>query len=251
MATQAGQLFRALPIEPALETDPRLSPGFQLELLPDIGSPNHLPGITRRLGGMDDDRARRTLPGSAGVFIVPAAVGQFTFTSEQLRVPVGIVVEHQQDLAFQVGAFEIVPVLLGRLDAVTDKNHLGVRYRNVGLLDSGHDHVLIRVSEAGGRAVCRGEAQVRGVADRQAYDIHCLFVRVPFKQGCETHLRQAAGQEFPGFPVALAAGPAALELVAGDDTHIAQKVRGLDGLFCRIKAGREMEHDRIRMVRFS
>ena len=77
---------------------------------------------------MNNDSANRTLPCCALVFVVPAPVPKPGFAGKQVRVPVRVIVHYHQDLAFEVLAFEIVPVVLGRLNPVSDKDYLCVGY---------------------------------------------------------------------------------------------------------------------------
>ena len=111
---------------PALELDARLALGGQLELLAAPGGLHHLPRIAGRRRGVHDDHAGRAMARGAFVLVGPAAVVQARLAREQLRIPVRIVVEHHQDLALDVHALEVVPLVLGRLDAVADEHQLGV-----------------------------------------------------------------------------------------------------------------------------
>ena len=68
----------------------------------------------------------RAMARGAFVLVGPAAVVEARLAGEQLRIPVRIVVEHDQDLALQVDALEVVPLVLGRFDAVADEHEAGV-----------------------------------------------------------------------------------------------------------------------------
>src|SRR4029078_11713002 len=87
--------------------------------------------------GVDDDRARRALPRRALVLVGPAAVVEPPLAGEEGVVPVGGAVEHEQYLALQVLALEVVPLELGRLDAVADEDDLGVLDSRARLLPAG------------------------------------------------------------------------------------------------------------------
>ncbi len=111
---------------PGLHLQARLAAGGQLELLPAPGALHHLPGVAGRGRGVDDDRAGRSLARGALVFIVPAAVVEAPLAGEQVRVPVRVVVHHDQDLALEVHALEVVPLEFRGLHAVADEYQLGV-----------------------------------------------------------------------------------------------------------------------------
>ena len=111
---------------PALELDARLALRRQLELLAAPRGLHHLPRIARRRRGVHDDDARRALARGALVLVDPAAVVEARLAREQLRIPVRVVVQHQEHLAFHVGALEVVPLVLGGLDAVADEHDFGV-----------------------------------------------------------------------------------------------------------------------------
>src|SRR6185437_17155883 len=90
----------------------RLAAGGQLELLAAPGALHHLPRVTGRGRGMDDDRAGRSLARGALIFIVPAPVVEATLTGEQVRVPVRVIVHDEEHLALEVHALEVVPLEL-------------------------------------------------------------------------------------------------------------------------------------------
>src|SRR6185369_16925848 len=60
------------------------------------------------------------------VLVRPAPVVEAALAGEQLRIPIRIVVEHQQSLAAHVDAFEVVPAILRGFDAVADEDDLTV-----------------------------------------------------------------------------------------------------------------------------
>ncbi len=121
---------------PAGHLDARLVTGRQLELLAGPGGLHDLPGIAGRRGGVDDDGPGRALPGRALVLVGPAAVVEPAVAFEELGIPVRIVVEHDQDLALEVHPLEVVPLVLGSLDAVAHEDQLGVLENRAGLLDA-------------------------------------------------------------------------------------------------------------------
>ena len=137
---------------PAAELDAGLAGGRQLELLAAPGGLHHLPGIAGRGGRVDDDRPRRALARGALVLVGPAAVVEPAVAGEELRIPVGIVVEHHQDLALEVHALEVVPLVLGRLDAVADEDQLGVLEAGGRLLHAAGADVVVPPLQVDGLA---------------------------------------------------------------------------------------------------
>ncbi len=107
---------------PALDLDRRFPGRRQAELLAPPGALHDLPRITGRGRRVNDDRARRALARRALILVHPAPVVEPALASEQLRIPVGIVVEHHQDLALEIHSLEVVPAVLGSLDAVADEH---------------------------------------------------------------------------------------------------------------------------------
>ena len=83
---------------------------------------------------MDDDRARRTLPGRLLELVGPAAVVGHRIAAEDGRVLGGetrVVDQHDHRLAGRVDPFVVVPAVLRRDDAVAYEDHLGVGDRLV------------------------------------------------------------------------------------------------------------------------
>ena len=74
---------------------------------------------------MEDDRPHGAVACGLLVLVGPATVVETARAREEGGVPVGIVVEHEQDLAPHVLALEIVPVLLRGLDPVSHEHDLG------------------------------------------------------------------------------------------------------------------------------
>ncbi len=126
VAVRPEQPARRLLGDPALDLRVRLAARRQLELLAAPARLHGVPRITGRRRRVNDDRAAAPCRRRALVLVDPAPVEQTLGAGEQLRIPVGIVVQHQQHLAAHVDALEVVPVVLGRLDAVADEHDLRV-----------------------------------------------------------------------------------------------------------------------------
>jgi hypothetical protein len=162
---------------------------------------------------VDDDGSGGTLTSSADVFVVPAAVVETSVALEQVRVPIGIVVQHQQDLALQISSLVVVPVVFGGLDPVADKHHLGIFYLRALRLDTTGSDVLVpdlylQLAVCGDKAP--GLRQLAGDADE-------LERLLPGTIGCprlQTQRLHAVGQIGSRLFVTRAGRAPSFELVA-------------------------------------
>jgi len=75
---------------------------------------------------VDDDCADRAFPCRRRILVIPSTVVEPGVASEQLGVPIWIVVHDQEDLAAQVLVLEIVPRIFGCIDSITDKDDFRV-----------------------------------------------------------------------------------------------------------------------------
>ena len=86
--------------------------------------------IAGHLRLVDEDGADRAFARGFFVLVDPAAVVGERLAGEKFRIVRGrLVDQHEQDFAFDVDAFVVVPVVFGRLDAVADVDDLGVDVR--------------------------------------------------------------------------------------------------------------------------
>ena len=83
---------------------------------------------------MNDDRCRRAEPCGHLVLVGPASVIEPALAFEQVRIPVGVVVQHDEYLARHVLALVVVPVVLRRPDAVADENQFRIGQRRIPAL---------------------------------------------------------------------------------------------------------------------
>src|SRR5699024_7390319 len=90
---------------------------------------NHFPGISCRIGFMDDNSCFGALASSFFVFVGPAAIVGHSISGEQagiLRSKAGIVNQHNNGFSFYVQVFIIIPAVLRSYDAVSYKYELTV-----------------------------------------------------------------------------------------------------------------------------
>ena len=195
-------------------------PGFQRqpaetrqhELLPGPRRLDDVEAVAGRGSGVDHDRTHGAGAGSAFVLVGPATVVQPFGALEEFGVPVGVVVEHQQDLAVEVGAFEVVPVFLGCRDAVADEDDLGRLDRNGFFDHSGRADVVVpelQVELSVGSPDRPGPGHLGG----EPHQLDWLFPAARAVSGLEAVALELLGDEGSRRAVALAGRAAALERV--------------------------------------
>ncbi len=216
LAGELDEAARGVLGEPAADLDARLPLGRQLELLAAPGGLHHLEGVAGGGRGVDDDRRRRALARRALVLVGPAAVVEAAVAGEQVVVPVRVVVEHEQDLALEVHALEVVPLELGRLDAVTDEDHLGILDGGLALGDAGGGYELLAALEgdalAGAVAEGPGGRRVRVDADH----LEVLHPAAAGSRRLEADLLHLLHEVLAGLGIRLGARAAPLEGVAAE-----------------------------------
>lgn len=124
------QLDRAVALDPAFQQGVRLARlvADDVEQRGGVRVLHRRPAVGGRRGLMDHQEADR--PAARGLFVLvgPAAVIGHRLAAEVALagLEVGIVDQHEGDLALQVDALEVVPVTLGRGHAIADEDDRGV-----------------------------------------------------------------------------------------------------------------------------
>ena len=142
-------------------------------------------GVAGRRGLVDDEHGRRAQFRRLLVLVGPAAVVGHGLAAEGLRIErVGIgrvghrrvVDQHQERLALDVQALEVVPLIFRRLHAVADKDDLGVLHRDrIGDVLAEGDDLVVRLERL--RAPALLHDQRRDVGGREADERHLLHPR--------------------------------------------------------------------------
>src|SRR5690606_1894102 len=96
---------------------------------------------------VDNDRTGGSLASSTQVFVIPAPVPETCFAGKEVRVPGRIVVQNDEHLTLQVLSLEIVPLVFGSLDSVTDKHQFGILDLRLFLLYSAGGDELVPLLE--------------------------------------------------------------------------------------------------------
>src|SRR5713226_961183 len=112
-----------------------------------IRSPHHAPRVARRLTSVLQDRADRAAACGFLVFVSPSPFVSERAAAEKVWFFFGsgwIIDQHHQNLAAIIfrRPFVVVPPLLRRVNAVADKNQLGI-YRNVFGLRASEGHEIV------------------------------------------------------------------------------------------------------------
>src|SRR5262249_62115067 len=130
-------------VPPSSSRDSRHAFVGRAESLPGPRGLPALPWVPSRGGGVNDDRPRRAGFRGTLVFVIPSPVPEPGLPREEIWIPVGIVVHHQEHFAFEVRSLVVVPLVLGRDDSVADENDLGIFQSTLRvLLASGGNEVL-------------------------------------------------------------------------------------------------------------
>src|SRR5581483_6228231 len=126
---------------------------------------------------MNKDRADRTFPGRFFVFVSPAAIVSQSRAVEELRIIGGrrLVDEHEQNLAFDIDALVVVPVVFGSVDSIADKNNRRVHICLRLLLLVVRDVIIERL-EIGALAIGRDQRKRSRRQWSDTYHWHLLHV---------------------------------------------------------------------------
>ena len=123
----AEQVHRHIALNPALHRHPlgrRIgTQDVELRHAPGVG--DRRPAVRGRRRLVHDQHARRPVLGGLLVLVGPAAVIGHGLAAEGVQrrlLEIGVIDQDDQDLAAQVLVLEVVPVPLGRIDAVADED---------------------------------------------------------------------------------------------------------------------------------
>src|SRR5262249_42037434 len=150
--------------------------------------------------------------------VCPAPVVQAAFTGEESGIPVGIVVEHQQYLPAQIRALEIVPLILGRLNAIPDEDDFRSFDARLLLIDAaGSDEVGVVVERNASIVAHEGPLIRRAAGD--ADERKRLFPHAWAGARLQADELHRAGNVETRERVALGSGSAAGESIVGEKSN--------------------------------
>ena len=189
---------------------------------------------------MDQDRADGALAGRFFVFVHPATViGEGSAGKEFGIVGGRLVDQHEQDFAFEVGTFVVVPVVFGGFDAVAHVNDVGIDIR-FGLLSLIVGYVLVERLEVE-RLPAGGDQREASVgAGREADHGDFLHIGAVFAGGLQAIERELGGNVFGGQVAATLAGAASFEKIVGKEAGLLLDVFRADVLHSVDGGGREV-----------
>src|SRR5262249_1330927 len=152
--------------------------GRQLEFLAAPARLHHLPRITGRRRGVDDDDAGRALACRLRILVIPAAVVEPRLAGEEIRVVRRAIVHDHQDLPEHVHILEVVPFLLWRDDAVAHEHDLRIVEARRFLLRPRRDHAVVaRLHDERGAAAAWANGRRGGGLALDADDVELLIPR--------------------------------------------------------------------------
>ena len=231
--------------DPRSRSDLRLRVVGEVSLLARVGVLDNRPRVAREVSAMNDERADGSAPRGLFELVGPAPVVSQRLAGKKLRI-VGrrVTNDDQDDFAFDVDAGVVVPVVLGRGDAVADEDDGGVDVddRSVpGIVDdvvSAEGEVEAakpsrRTCSAGSRAIAAGEEGERGLValDGHAEEINLREVCAVVAAGLEAGESELSGDVGCGEVAAANAGAAAFEEIVGEKADVGADSFGVDGGF--------------------
>ncbi len=227
-ARGAEQLPRDVELYPRCRLELRILVVAQVHLLVAPGISHHAPAVARQIGAVDDQGADRALARRLFELVGPASVIGHDARVEEFRIlRRRLVDDHQQHLAFDVHALEIVPAVFRRLDAIADEDdgRVDVDPGGLGLVVG---HVVIAELQIQRTAVFRlqGGSRRRQCVHAGEFDLLQVAAAVPRRF-------QAVEREFRGDVLcrnvaAPRTGPAALEQVIRQKAHVRTNALGID-----------------------
>ena len=227
LSAEPRDLARALLGHPGLDRQLGFTLVGQGELLTAPGRLHHLPRIARGMRRVDDDGAGGAHLGGHLVLVGPAPVVEARLAREELRIVLGVVVHHEEDLALEVGSLVVVPLVLGGHDPVAHEHDLAAAGAGLGDLHAGERHVVVAVAQVD-RLAATGEMDGGGRIGADAHDVEWLEPAAVGSGRLQAQAFHLRGDVFLGQPIASARGPSPLEEVTGQEADVGADQLGAD-----------------------
>ena len=192
---------------------------------------------------MHDDGGRGAKFRRHFIFVSPAPVIGHALAFEHGRIEFGrivgvgkrgIVDQHHQRLAAQIGAFVVVPAKLRRDNAITDEDHFRVIHPDVALGTRRECYKIAREIERRRFAACNECKLRRGCHADHRHLLHISTIRIAARQPKPGEVLFYIGD---GQAFSLGARRAPLEFIRGQHLDVLQQVTAIDG-FQRRRNGR-------------
>src|SRR5512140_763802 len=230
LPAELDDLLRELVRRPHFRGDAWRAVVRQLEQLARPGRLDDLPAVARRRRRVDDDRARGVLLRGHEVLVVPAAVPEPRLPREQVRlgrIPLRVVVHHEEDLPLEVRVLVVVPSVLGRDDAVPHEDDLRGVDPRLRLLDAGDGDEVLAERPAQGPAAGLEDGRIRrGPFDADERDL--LDPPAARRAGLQAEALQLRLDVRLGEPVPARRGPAPFEEIRGEKADVRAEEIGRD-----------------------
>src|ERR1035438_2891090 len=191
-----------------------------------------------RSSAVDDEGADSSAAGGFLVFVSPAAVVGESLAGEEVGVVGGWVADDDEDdFAADIDVGVVIPLVLGRGDAVADEDDGGVDVdeRSVARVV---DDVVGAEGEGHGGAGGGREREDGGVAvDGHAEEGYLLEEGAVVTAGLEAGEGELGGDVFGGEIASADAGAAAFEKIVGEEADVGANFFGVDGGFGGLDGG--------------
>ena len=180
-----------------------------------------VPGVARRACRVHDEHARRAAAFGFLILVRPAAVVRHRLAAEKIRLrrrSGRIVHKHEQDFAANVGALEVVPLVLGSSRAIADEHQLATCVAGGGRGSRPDDDILGEAKASVGFPRCGDLDGLRvGLHD---VNWNTLEVRGVSNSGPQTKGFELRCNVFLGYSASAGGWGAAFEQVGGEKTQV-------------------------------
>ena len=221
----------------------------EVGFLAGIGVFDHVPAVAGEVGAVNDECTDGSHTCGLFEFVGPAAVVGEGVASEEVGIGGGrVAYDAEDDFAFDVDVGVVVPVELGRGDAVADEDDGGVDVDGGGEGAVG-DGVVVAIFEVVG--VEHDADLAVGTLGRDdghggffgdglyADEVDLLEVGAVVASGLEAVDGELGGDVFGGDFAAAEAGAASFEEIVGEKLDVGADLFGVDGGFCGLDGGRD------------
>ncbi len=244
-AGHGEELLRHVVLNPRGGAQGCVGIALQVALLDGLRVAHHFPSVAGEIGAMNDENADGAAARRLFIFVGPAAVvGERSAFEEPFVVGWRLIHDDQRDFAVQVdlfaiGALEVIPVIFGSANAVTDEYDRRVEVRGVlaGLV-FGDD--VGAIGEIGGLTACGFERELCFVFESvDGEERNFLEEGATFACGlhaCESELR---GNVFSGEFGAARTGATAFEQIEGEEADMRADPLGVNALRDGRRGGRQ------------
>ncbi len=205
------------------------------------GIAHHIPAITRQIRAVNDQRADGPLARRLLELIGPTAVISQGLALEELRIPRRrFIHDHENDLALDVHALEVVPLVFGCFNSVADEDDGRIDLDAVGLgLVAGN--VVLAQLQGHCRTLPRRPGRRGAQQGLCADEIHLLQEGAVVAGGLQAVQRELRCDVIRGDIPAARAGGAALEQIIGQESHVLCDAMRIDTAHRRNDSSRKIE----------